>query len=189
LLILLLVYRDDIRRAIPRLSGVEAFGLKVSLIDWSAWSKRASKGREIPITAGELKAAIARAESAGRVYQGARILWADDHPENNLWERRALTALGADVTVVLSNEEARDRICRGDFDVLISDLQRDNDEKPREVAEVVSGGSNPPVVIYYSGKPPDSPTPEAFRATTRPDELINLITDALERRASAQDSN
>jgi hypothetical protein len=174
-------YGDDIRRAIPRLSGVEVFGLKLSLMNLDAWSEGASNLRKIRVTSRELKWAIDRAKSA-HVYPGTRILWADENPMNNLWERRAFTALGADVTVVMSNQEALDRACRADFDILISDLRRD-DEDPRQVAKYLAELPDPPGIIYYTLDLTDRPS-GSFGVTNRPDELVNLTTDLLEGRAS-----
>jgi CheY-like chemotaxis protein len=148
LLAVLLAYREDIRRAIPTLSGVEAFGFKVSLLDvrsWAADASRKLKELDIAVTDADLKAALARAEDAGRAYRDSMILWVDDHPENNRLERRAFTVLGSHVTVAVSNEEAFDRLSRADFDVVISDLTRDNSEDAREVAWSFASGSTCPV--------------------------------------------
>src|SRR6187397_1774348 len=44
--------------------------------------------------------ALRRARAVPQVLDGARILWIDDNPENNEWERAMLRTLRAEVTAV-----------------------------------------------------------------------------------------
>lgn len=57
------------------------------------------------------------------------VLWVDDHPENNEWERRAMELLGLTLTCKASTSEAmRLMIDQGmEFDVVISDMNRNHD--------------------------------------------------------------
>jgi CheY-like chemotaxis protein len=182
LLIILSVYRKDVRRLLPRVSSFELLGLKLSLIDLKTWAEAANQQRSGNVTDKQLRAALDRAQATGLVFQGAQVLWVDDHPENNSWERRALRGLGARLDIALSNEEARYRLKRGDYDLVLSDLGRDSGENPRDVITELPPSGGAPEVIYYVGAKKDTPTPEAFALTARPDELLNFITDALERR-------
>ena len=58
-----------------------------------------------------------------------RVLWVDDHPENNTTEVGALTKLQIEVAAVRSTEEALARLSEtsghGGFDLVISDWGRD----------------------------------------------------------------
>ncbi len=59
----------------------------------------------------------------------ARVLWVDDHPENNLYERMALEALGIQVTQAKSTDDALDLLDRRTFDVIVSDMGRGLDQR------------------------------------------------------------
>jgi CheY-like chemotaxis protein len=58
----------------------------------------------------------------------ARILWIDDRPEKVIGERRLLRALGVNVVPAVSSERAKQVLHEdGDFDLIISDVQRAGD--------------------------------------------------------------
>lgn len=60
------------------------------------------------------------------VLQGSRVLWIDDHPNEVLGERRILRALGVEVTTTPSSLGATGILKRdGDFDLLVTDVQRE----------------------------------------------------------------
>src|SRR5436309_388468 len=50
----------------------------------------------------------------------ATLLWVDDHPENNTYERRAMAALGIEVELSTSTDDALARLETSKFDVIIS---------------------------------------------------------------------
>ena len=59
----------------------------------------------------------------------ARVLWVDDRPENNLFERRALEALGMHLTLSKSTEDALHKTQLSHYDVIISDMGRPPDPR------------------------------------------------------------
>ena len=62
-----------------------------------------------------------------REVQGARILWVDDRPENNVFERRSLEALGIRFDMSTSTDDALTRLAVASFDAVISDMERPAD--------------------------------------------------------------
>ncbi len=58
--------------------------------------------------------------------RGSRVLWIDDHPHAVVGERRLLRALGVEVVTAISSEEAA-RVLEedNDFDLIITDVQRE----------------------------------------------------------------
>jgi hypothetical protein len=169
----LVYFRTEIRDALGRLSSFEAFGVKLTTGELRQWANL--KQTETPFE--ELNQAYERAYRNRSLLNGARILWADDHPENNLWERRSLRSLGATIDVVVDSAEVSDRLRRNEYEVVISDRgQADH------VLKTLGGAPfqppyAPAVIIYTLGS--SSPPQGAFALTTRPDELLNLVTDAL----------
>lgn len=166
---LAIVFRDEIRRLVPRLSGVEAFGVKLSLQDIEEWRKRSNEDRNLGVTSDELKAAMRRGEKSQDAYKTTRLLWVDDHPENNIWERRALQSLSATIDIAISNGEAWDKIRRNEYDLVISDLRRDDGEDPRQLANKLRTYVYQPQLIYYTGDLPNPLPQEAFATTIYPD--------------------
>jgi CheY-like chemotaxis protein len=92
------------------------------------------------------------------VPESKRVLWVDDHPENNAGEAAALAKLQIEVVAVRSTDEALARLAdggagRNGFDLVISDWSRDA-EGPMAglrlmVAMRARGHAQP--VIYYHG--------------------------------------
>jgi CheY-like chemotaxis protein len=89
---------------------------------------------------------------------GLRILWVDDHPENNAFEIAHIEGVGAEVTAVRSTREALDRL-RTDpsvYQVLVSDMGRQEglrylaDAGLRTVRHARGEGFTGPAVIYTS---------------------------------------
>jgi CheY-like chemotaxis protein len=111
----------------------------------------------------------------------------DDHPENNAVERKMLRQMGIFVEPVTTNADGLAALADPDdhFDLVLSDIGRD-DGSPDGLAllDAVRRMSDPPPVILYIGRVDPSRTqpPGAFGITDRPDILLNLVMDALDRR-------
>lgn len=116
------------------------------------------------------------------VLRDARVLWVDDQPENNFYERLALTDLGVQIDITVSTEEAISFLEHKTYHAIISDMNRRGipDEGLRMLRIVPA--SAPPMVFYTFdltkslGVPPG-----AFGITNQPDELMHLLLDILER--------
>ena len=57
----------------------------------------------------------------------ASVLWVDDNPSNNYYERSALETLGLSFTISTSTEDALEKIRLRKYDVIISDMGRSGD--------------------------------------------------------------
>ncbi|MEU2600609.1 response regulator [Streptomyces hirsutus] len=80
------------------------------------------------------------------------VLWVDDCPENNVNERRAFEAVGLQISLALSTDEALARTESQSFALIISDMGRR--EGPREgyvlLEKLRERGSTTPFLIYAS---------------------------------------
>ena len=116
----------------------------------------------------------------------ARILWVDDRPENNLYERALLGNVGVSVDAVASTEEALYMCQRLRYDLIVSDMERGGNHKAGiELARAVtlSDSQSTPLIFYVGNADPTKSVPTgAFGITSRPDELLHLVFDVLERR-------
>ena len=141
-----------------------------------------------------LKAAIERVWQSASVLRralvvqpalkDARILWVDDDPAGSILEQNALNALGVRITTVETTQSALAYLRRETYDLILSDVDREGsashglDMLPamRERAPGV------PVIFYILNLTDRGVPAGAFGITNRPDELLHLCMDALERR-------
>jgi CheY-like chemotaxis protein len=82
----------------------------------------------------------------------ARILWVDDHPDNNLYETIAFENLGRFITVATSTEAALTYLRELEFAVAITDVAREDDVSAGEtfIQQARANGYHLPIVVYTS---------------------------------------
>src|SRR3546814_14070026 len=85
------------------------------------------------------------------------VLWVDDVPDNNVYERRAFETVGLRFTLARSTEEAFERLSNLRFAAIISDMGRR--EGPREgyvlLDRLRAQGDHTPVFFYASSHDPE----------------------------------
>ncbi|EPE93851.1 hypothetical protein [Rhizobium grahamii] len=86
--------------------------------------EKAQSGATRPFAIG----ALARAERVLPAISGARVLWVDQDPGNNVIERGVLENMGITVQLALSTSEAQTFLRADNYDLVISNGYRD--EKP-----------------------------------------------------------
>ena len=129
-------------------------------------------------------AVLRRALMVRQAFKGARVLWIDDNPGSTYYERQALISLGAEVLFCDNTASALHLARQINFDLVISDMERDGDSTAglsgiRELQAI-----NPAcrVVIYLLQLDEARGIPAgAFGITNRPDELLHITMDVLER--------
>ena len=133
----------------------------------------------------ELPSVLRRAQVVQTLLAGARALWVDDHPSNNLYERTMLSTLGVSADVAVSTNEALYMLRHLQYDIILSDMARDsNNRAGLELLEALQAREvETPIVFYVAQLDSDREIPRgAFGFTNRPDELMHMIFDILERR-------
>ena len=134
--------------------------------------------------ASTIQPVLRRALAAGTAVRGARILWIDDNPDWIEWERRVLERLGTEVAVVTGTDEALDHLAVERVDVILSDITRGGDPQAGVATLPQLHEAAPHArVIFYVADLDASQAPPAGSAgiTNRPDDLLHLMLDALER--------
>jgi CheY-like chemotaxis protein len=126
---------ERMRRPLPLLAAA-LMALVAAGLAMQAMSQ--SRDDEPPLAKGEA------ADSIGRV------LWVDDHPENNSVEREYLENRKVAVYQVVTTEEALQLLAMYEYDAVISDMNRN--DKPLDgialVREMRSRGDRTPFVLY-----------------------------------------
>ena len=104
----------------------------------------------------EIEGLVQSVESAVALVQkgtaNPKVLWVDDRPNNNIYERKAMEAVGIRFTLSESTREALELLSRQSFGAVISDMGRR--EGPREGYTLLdamrSKGDDTPLFFYAS---------------------------------------
>jgi len=148
--------------------------------------------------------------AAGRVLEGiktsrrlsgeaddwrSKILWVDDRPNNNIYERQAFESMGLTFTLALSTQEALVELTKHRFAAIISDMGRKEGPKegPKEgyilLEKVRKKDQQTPFFIYAGSNAREHKLEARKRGaqgtTNRPDELVDMVIQALPEKDAA----
>lgn len=182
-MLIVLLFRTAILERLPALRSLELPGGVKAEFDAAITQAAINTGTTIP--ASERTRLERRVARNADLLRGSRMLWLDDDLASTATERSALTALGVMVDTVTSEAEARQRLSCQRYDVILSDIARgDRGSAGLEFLSAIQQlAPDAPVIFYIRNVRPNLGTPAgAFGLTSRPDVLIDLLLDALERR-------
>jgi CheY-like chemotaxis protein len=195
--ILILFYRPIREVLFPKLSGFKAMGIEISFLK-DSMDAALDKAREhdlklaekspqwkVVVPPEDKQLVLKRALQHQNTLSGAQVLWVDDHPENNLNERKMFKQLNVEVDTAKSTEEALEILKFAKYDLILSDMYRD--DNPAEGLDFLKKfrktDETTPVIFYIGVFDPEKGVPpKSFGITNRPDELLHLVLDALERK-------
>jgi CheY-like chemotaxis protein len=128
--------------------------------------------------------ALRRAERAGLALRGKRVLWVDDYPHNNVYECRALGALGIEVEQVTTTLDGLTRALAGGYDLVLSDIAREwPDDGLELLRRMRQAGCDTPVVFYVGKADPRRGVPaRAEGIADSPEPLFDLVFGVLEQK-------
>ena len=115
----------------------------------------------------------------------SRILWVDDRPENNVYERQAFESQGMEFSLALSTDEALESLKTNKFAAIISDMGRKEGAQEGYVLldKLRAMGDKTPFVIYGSSNLPEHKKMArergAIDSTNRADELFQTVMGAV----------
>lgn len=199
LVFFLVFFRDSLRSLI---SGLGEFSFKAPGLEASAKRQqveaaaalgaaeavRAPGHADRPVDPAGIAEALPSSRAQRRL-QGARILWVDDRPDNNVFERKSLEALGIRIDLSTSTDDALELIRQRAYDLVISDMGRPPDARAGYTLldALRHSGNNIPFLIYASSKAPEHVREArqhgAIGSTNSPQELITMVTAALAARS------
>ena len=151
----------------------------------------ASAKGEVQASEAEINSIVAAVRAAGPKQIGTgdgwknQILWVDDRPENNTWERQAFEAIGVRFTLSLTTEEALEKLSHNKFAAIISDMGRR--EGPREgyvlLDKLRQKGDATPLFFYAASNAPEHKRETREHGgqgcTNNAQELFEMVTRAL----------
>ncbi len=125
---------------------------------------------------------------------GAKLLWVDDRPENNIYPRRAMEAVGIQVTLSKSTEEALEKLRSHTYDVIISDMGRQpsDSQAPYDqragytlLDKLRDQHIFTPFIIYAGSSSPEHQAETkrhgGIGTTNNPQVLFQLVIDAIQQ--------
>jgi len=176
---------------LPNLSVLKVMGVEFSFVQDSIAHAiaLAEKSKEFPradISEEDQQRVINRVRKNANLFRGRRILWIDDFPDGPANERKMLQSLLVDVDIATSTAAAEKLLQAKDkkYDLILSDMKRDGDSQAglKFLQDYAKHKKRAPFIFYVGYPDPTKPAPlHAFGITHRPDELLHLIMDALER--------
>lgn len=122
--------------------------------------------------------------------QRSRVLWVDDKPGNNRFERQALEALGIWVEISTSTADALTRLQATPYDLIISDMTREPDPQAGYtlLGKLRERGNQTPFIIYAGSSSPEHTAAARARGAVDylndPAALARLVTMLLGTRLS-----
>lgn len=181
LLMLILVFRKPIvDNILPNLSGLKILGVEIVLLKKSL--DDAATKMNVTVSEGDKWSALKRVRHVSPVLRGARVLWVDDdHPRNeeliNMLSKFMVT-----VDKARDTEEAIKLLGRHQYHLIISDIKRGTNRCAGidMVEELCSKRIYRWTIFYVEKLEPGMPK-NAFNITNRPDHLLHLVMDVLER--------
>ncbi len=198
IVVILFYYRNYINWRLLRISSFKAFGIEIAFFEEqleSATKKPKESGdldeattlRHITVSEKDRLNLFRRLNRLAPIAAGAHILWIDDHPENNFPETAILHSLGIYVDQVVASDNAWNLLRSKKYDLIISDIDRNGvrDEGLNFLKKMREGNKLHRLIFYVGQLDKSQKLPEdAFGITNRPDELLHLVSDVLERDRS-----
>lgn len=177
--VILFIGPRQIASALGRVKRIAIAGLEIELAEDV---QAAATSKNVDVTAAQALRAARILSEAAPILACARLLWVDDEPANNIEEMRALRRLCVSIDLAPTTEAAREALKKGVYDLVISDMRRGTTERAGE--EILGDATEAPLspdIIYYVGV--KGPVPAgAFGLTVKPDELFQLVVNALRQR-------
>lgn len=186
---LVLLYRPIRDNLLPKIGRFKAMGVEIlfdeSYMDVSVELAEKNPTWRVHMSAADKRRAVNRVKQHLDIFRNAQILWVDEEPENNINERRMFRQLEVGIDIARSTDEALKILKDGCYDLVISDMVRGKEATAglEFLSQFRKSDKTTPVIFYIGIFDPEKGTPaSAFGVTNRPDELLHLTLDALERR-------
>lgn len=188
IIVVLIFYRPIRNQLLPLVTGLKIGGIECSFVREAIEASVALAQKhgdwQVEVSEEQARQAMDRASRHLGLVQKAKILWVDDNTEHNFNEIKMLHQLRADVETARSTEEALAALEKKPFDIILSDMKRGDDGQAglKMLDRLRSAHPTVPVIFYVGTfEPARGVPPFAFGLTNRPDEMLHLVLDVLER--------
>ncbi|CAG1022214.1 hypothetical protein MTYM_01557 [Methylococcales bacterium] len=175
-------YPRELWSLFRRINKFKGFGIEAEFASESL--DNAISAHALTVGQDDRQSALKRLDFIAPLLKDTRILWIDDNHANNRYERALLERFGIHFTLASSSAQAETALRENVFLLVITDSQREGrateglDFVKRMVEERIYRWT-----IAYVGSDQDGlpRPPYLFGITNRPDQLIHLVCDIVER--------
>ncbi|MCZ6675887.1 MAG: response regulator [Candidatus Poribacteria bacterium] len=188
-IVVLLRYDRPIRELLSNLSHFKFMDMELSFvrnsIDEAIEVAEKAPQWKVTVPPRAKEQVLNRVKQHLQIFRDVQILWVDDRPENNRNESRMFRQLKAEIDTATNTADALSLLRKGNYDLVISDMARGDEATAglKFLAQFRRANQTTPVIFYIGEFDPDKGVPGGgFGITNRPDELLHLTLDALERR-------
>lgn len=151
LVVVLVVFYNAKSFIAPKELELTPKGLKISFFLLQAAERGGPDGATPPYSPPDLKNIEATAREASKLsLEGTEVLWVDDNPEYQVYERNALEQLGVKFTLAKSTGEAIPLIKQHKYRLVITDFARSDDPNAGYtlLSELKKLQPSTPLIIY-----------------------------------------
>jgi CheY-like chemotaxis protein len=175
-------YRSQVRQLLERMTKLKGLGIEAEFGEKAM--KEAIAAQRVDVSESERRGALKRLHAIATLLRDMRVLWVDDNPGNNRHERALLEDLGVRITTARTSAEGEQALRDNNFTMVITDLNREgsSQEGLSFVARIQARGIYRPTIGYVGTDQSGRGVPAGFFGiTNRPDHLMHLICDVVER--------
>lgn len=179
---LVLAYRKDLNQLIKRITRFKALGFEAEFA--AKELEKAIETQGVPVTPAEKHGVLKRLQLIAPLLKSVRILWVDDHPQNNVNERALVEDYGISVKVASNSADAEKELRESSYLMVITDLERAGNAREglEFVDRTIRDRTYRPTIAYTGADQEGKPRPaHLFGITNRPDHLIHYVCDIVER--------
>lgn len=167
-LVLLIMFKSEFRKLLKsddvtlKAAGLEASfqrkQVEAAVALGAATAKQAAgQTPEAATSPARVADALAQAlpdERTQKHLEGSVVLWVDDRPENNVYERQALEALEVRIDLAESTDQALALLRQQSYDLIISDMGRPPDRRAGYTLldKLRASGNQTPFLIYAGSR-------------------------------------
>jgi CheY-like chemotaxis protein len=182
----LIVYRKEVRRMLQRMTKFSGLGFKAEFSDKTLDQAIAASTAAVTaaVSPEDKKGALKRLGNVAPLLRDTRMLWVDDNPARTRNERALLESVGVRFTTVTTSAAAEKELRENVFLLVLTDLKREGNgtEGIDFVARTVAARTDRPTIGYVDTNQSGLACPaNFFGITNRPDHLVHLVCDVVER--------
>jgi len=191
LVIFIYSYRLIKKTLLPNVTNISAFGIKINMLKESIDSiydiAKKDKMWDVSISELDKNIVLKRTNRNLNLFKNLSILWFDDRPDTLKNEIKMFRQLGGKIEITTTLEKTISMLKTNNFDLMISDIDRNNGEEDgvSTLKQLYKNKTYVPTIFYIGDVNEElGIPPHAFGLTNRPDELLHLVIDILERKNS-----
>ncbi|MEI6066227.1 MAG: hypothetical protein WCP96_02735 [Methylococcaceae bacterium] len=175
-------YQEDLHGFFHRFKKFMGLGIKANS-DLTTLDKAIS-AQQVDVSQEDYQSVLRRLKLISPRLHGVRVLWVDANHAHTRHERELLEQFGVHITLASTSAQAETALRENVFLIFITDINREgrNTEGLDFVKRIVYDGISVWTIAYVKTFQDGLPRPPyLFGITNRPDHLIHLICDIVDR--------